>query len=93
MRITGIHEREGPWYVVGYDLLDMKQEQVTPLGRLDWADWDANGDLLFAREGRLYRLEPRRKAGGLELREPQLVADLRGHKFEHRAAPPEATRW
>jgi hypothetical protein len=52
---TGFHEREGPWYVVEYDLIDMKTEQETQLGRLDWADWDSNGDLLFAREGRLYR--------------------------------------
>jgi hypothetical protein len=93
MRIMGFHEREGPWYVVEYDLIDMKLEQETPLGRLDWADWDSNGDLLFAREGRLYRLEPQRKDGAADVSAAQEVADLRGYVFENTLAPPDATRW
>jgi hypothetical protein len=93
MRITGFHEREGPWYVVEYDLLDMKLEQEIPLGRLDWADWDSNGDLLFARDGRLYRLEPQRKDGAVDVSSPREVADLRGYVFENRRAPPAVTKW
>jgi hypothetical protein len=93
LRITGIHEREGPWYVTEYDLIDMKREQELPLGRLDWADWDANGDLLFAREGRLYRLEPRRKTQTVDASQPHEVADLRGLVFENRRVPPGVTQW
>ena len=93
MRILGLHEREGPWYVVEYDLLDVKQEQEVPLGRLDWADWDSNGDLLFAREGRLYRLEPQRKDHTVDVSQPHEVADLRGLVFENRRASPAFTQW
>lgn len=67
--------------------------QETRLGRLDWADWDSNGDLLFARDGRLYRIDPERKDGAVDVSEPQEVADLRGYIFENRLAPPSATQW
>ena len=57
MRIVGFLERGGPWELTEYRVV--KEEQVLfDLGRTDWADWDRGGDLLFARDGRLYR--PRR---------------------------------
>ncbi|WP_224368121.1 hypothetical protein [Hyalangium versicolor] len=93
MRILGLHEREGPWYVMEYDLIDVKREEEVPLGRLDWADWDSNGDLLFAREGRLYRLEPQRKDKTVDVHHLHEVADLRGLTFENRRAPPGAAEW
>lgn len=93
MRITGIHEREGAWYVVEYDLIDLKREQEVPLGRLDWADWDSQGDLLFAREGRLYRLEPQRRGNTVDVSQPHEVVDLRDLTFENRKAPPGVTQW
>lgn len=93
MRILGIGEPNGPWYVTEYELIDEAREQQAALGRLDWADWDVTGELLFARDGRLYRLEPRRRNGALEAGEPREVADLRGHVFQRRLAPPHATRW
>jgi hypothetical protein len=71
----------------------MKRAEEIPLGRLDWADWDSNGDLLFAREGRLYRLEPQRKDKTVDVRQPHEVADLRGLTFENRRAPPDLTQW
>lgn len=49
--------------------------------------------LLFAREGCLYRLEPERKNGAVDVSEPQEVADLRGYVFENRLAPPAVTQW
>jgi hypothetical protein len=93
MRILGIHEQNGPWYVTEYDLIDEARGQQTSLGRLDWAEWDVTGELLFARDGRLYRLEPRRKSGALDISEQREVADLRGYVFQRRLAPPRATRW
>lgn len=88
MRILGYGQPNGPWDVVEFDLVETKRtrETVTPLGRLDWADWDVNGDLLFAHEGRLYR----RSMAQPEARE---IADLRGLTFRRRRAPREATQW
>jgi hypothetical protein len=93
MRITGFHEQEGPKYVTEYDILDPAREREATLGRLDWADWDVNGELLFAREGRLYRLEPRRRDGAVDVSEAREVADLRGYTFQRRSPPLGATRW
>jgi hypothetical protein len=28
---------------------------IIDLGESEWADWDANGDLLYSQQGRLYR--------------------------------------
>jgi hypothetical protein len=93
MRILGIHELNGPWYVTEYELIDEAREEQSSLGRLDWAEWDVTGELLFARDGRLYRLEPQRKNGAWDVSEAREVADLRGHGFHRREAPPRATRW
>ena len=62
------------------------------LGRADWADAGPHGDLLLARDGRLWRLAPRRGRGWTDgdLRE---VADLTADAFEPRVAPDPATRW
>jgi len=60
------------------------------LGPLDWADWDATGDLLLARDGKLIRLERR------SLRDPtsgREVSDLSDLKFTARRAPESALRW
>src|SRR5690349_14374117 len=41
-------------------VLDAEGQVVAPLGRADWADWSGTGELLFARDGRLYRMDHRR---------------------------------
>lgn len=97
MSLNGIHERDGPWYVLEYSVRDPGTGEERSLGRLDWADWDQNGDLLCAREGRLFRLHPADWRNGLASAfDPSLeaeVADLRGATFENRSAPPEALDW
>jgi hypothetical protein len=74
-----------------YRLLDGDQE-LRPIGPADWADGAPNGDLLLARDGKLLRLSG---SDPLALRDGEFreVADLRGHRFEERIAPPEASRW
>jgi hypothetical protein len=37
-------------------MLDARGGVALDLGRNDWADWSRSGELLFAREGRLYPL-------------------------------------
>jgi hypothetical protein len=87
-------ERAGHWGTktqARYRLLDGDQE-LRLLGLADWADAAPNGDLLLAREGRLFRMsagDPTSFRDG-EFHE---IADLRGHRFQERVAPPEACRW
>jgi len=79
---------------VEYDLVATESQHETPLDRLNWADWDVSGDLLFARKGRLYRWEARRHGtAALEPSEAREVADLCEYSFTERRAPPKATRW
>ena len=88
-RLLGIHEKNGPWHVLDHALVDRKTGRETLLERCEWADWDHQGDLLFAREGRLWRARVARGA----LEEPRAVIDLRGAKFERVIPPPEARVW
>jgi hypothetical protein len=91
MRIGGLHEIDGPWYATEHVVLDAKGRQRASLGRTDWADWDALGDLLFARDGRIHRV-PREHA-----LHPQDAArevfDLRAMKPVRRISPPWAREW
>jgi len=79
----GMFEVNGPSRVKSYRLLEGKTD--TDLGRLDWADWDHSGALLFAHDGRLFR----KKFNG----EQYEVADLRKHTFRSIVSPREARMW
>ena len=87
MRIGGLHEINGPWYAVEHALLDPKGRALAPLGRAEWADFDEKGDLLFARDGRIFRAKRAR------LGEPRELFDLRDRAFARRIAPPWARQW
>ena len=90
MRLLGIRERDGPWYVTEHAVTGPGGEVVLDVGRSDWADWSRSGELLYAKAGRLYRAaaDPRRGLG-----EPEELIDLRGLRFEAVEAPPEAKLW
>lgn len=89
MRLLGMHERDGAWYVLEHRLLDASGTAHVDFGRSDWADWARDGDVLLAREGRLYRL-PIGAEGPGALRE---IADLRPMKFHNVEPPPGAKQW
>ena len=89
--ILGINEGGGPWHVIEHAILG-PNGAVDSIGRSEWADWDHNGDLLFAQSGCLYRLSPRRgKFPPVEL--SKTIADLNGLVFNPLPAPPEASVW
>jgi hypothetical protein len=75
MIVRGIGNRNGPWYA-----LDHEVACGPKLPSTSWADWDDNGDLLFARNGKLYRNE-------------RELVDLGPLKLEARESPPWARRW
>jgi hypothetical protein len=92
MSILGIKEKNGPWYVTEHSLRDEQESRLDNIGRSDWADWSQSGDLLFARDGCLYRVPC--KAGILaRLQDAVEIADFSGMRFQPVKAPPEYLRW
>lgn len=89
-RVLGVGETNGPWYTTEHRVFDGAGEVVLDLGLTDWADWSHSDELLFARDGRVFRAGIR--ADGV-LHLPEELIDLRSLRFE--AVPPsaEATTW
>lgn len=91
---VAIGERGGPWWVEEFALVERRARAEAPLGRLDWADWDCTGDLLFARSGRVYRWRPDLDARGrARIDDAREIADLRALRPESIEAPPRAREW
>ena len=87
--LHGIKERDGRWYIETARVV-AGDRVLADLGRIDWADVDASGDVLYAQAGKLFRL---RIAPGKAPSDPVMVADLGPLTFERRASPPEARIW
>jgi hypothetical protein len=92
MLIHGVHQRDGAWYLVEHILIDKTSGASFSLGPTDWADWDRNGDLLFAKDGELFRLSCARGKLGT-INESKLLIDLNGQKFSNVPASAEAIKW
>jgi hypothetical protein len=90
MRLLGVKQRDGPWYILEHVISNAEGEVALALGRSDWADWSHSGEALFARQGRLYRvvIDPQSGPGT-----PEELIDLRKLSFEPIEAPPEAKQW
>jgi hypothetical protein len=91
MNMHGFSEEGGDWNVLTFEIKVEKGESVS-LGRVDWADWDSNGDLLYAQSGKLFRLS----AGARGIFVPEHakeLADFNGNRFQAVPPPEEATRW
>ena len=91
--MLGMGEVNGPFTVFSYRRIETPRRRargpvVEELGRLDWADWDHDGSLLFARRGCLYR-----RALGNGEGQAKLVADLRDQAFAQVPPPAEARVW
>jgi hypothetical protein len=82
--LTGIKERDGRMYRRHHELWRGDEHAVLP--KTEWADWDTNGDLLFSREGELFRLGGA-AARRLDVGQAKLIADLTPLKFENRPPP------
>ena len=90
MILRGYGEQDGPWEIIEHEIVQQETGERYSLGRSDWADWDPiTGDLLFAREGRLFR-QPFREEGPMPAVE---LIDLRNRRFEEREAPGWAKQW
>jgi hypothetical protein len=78
MAIEAIGKKNGPWYVTSYRICNTSGEIIFNLGLSDWADWDKTGDLLFARNGCVYRQSIGKSGPSSEL----LLADFNQNKFK-----------
>ena len=93
MHIHGIHERDGPWYVVEHFVKDKNTGSTVELGRTEWADWCRSGDLLFSRGGQLFRLGFSDTGVLNDVSSATLLIDLSDRTFRELAPPSEATQW
>ncbi|MBC7984305.1 MAG: hypothetical protein H7Y02_10680 [Candidatus Obscuribacterales bacterium] len=90
MRVLGLKERDGAWYVIEHNIVDANGEVVLTLGRSDWADWSQTGEVLLATQGRLFRIVINPKSGPGE---PEELINLCDLKFQEVAPPSEAMQW
>jgi len=88
MLIKGFGQKNGPWYSLDYVLI-RERSVITTLPAADWSDWDRNGDLLYASEGRIYR----NRGGDFDSSAPKQLIDLTGSKFTNMESPIEAKQW
>lgn len=78
--LHGIQEKDGRWYIETMEIVDNDGTKLS-LGRVDWADVDHNGDVLYAAGGKLFRAKVRKAKDGIKS-DPKLLADLNGMRFE-----------
>jgi hypothetical protein len=91
MRILGIKERDGTWYIIEHSIIGEKG-YTGAIGRSEWANWSQDGDLLFAQSGCLYRLRPSKgKFGPVEA--SKQIADFNGLPFQRVEPPEDAQSW
>jgi hypothetical protein len=91
--VLGLGERQGSWYIERYAVTDGAGEVCLDLGRLDWADWDHNGDLVYARAGSLYRIAAGPRASFDPATAPRRLIDLSDLTFVERKPVPAALQW
>lgn len=90
MAETSVGKKNVGWYGTEYRLhFGPVGGEDRPFGRLDWADWDQRGDLVYGEAGRLFRCEVKRGKVGA----PRLLADFTGLRFEGVEAPDWAKHW
>jgi hypothetical protein len=92
MEVRALHEPQGGYYTLHHALLNQDGETLLELPRTSWADWDNNGDLLFAESGKLFRLpwsnhHPTGRKAAKEL------VDFSTLTFAEKEAPKRARSW
>jgi hypothetical protein len=91
MTILGVHERDGPWYLIEHSVI-RERRQIDRIGRSDWAEWANTGELLFAMDGAMYRLGCNDGELG-PLEDAARIADFSDLRFGNRKAPYGQNEW
>ncbi|MEW5962871.1 MAG: hypothetical protein AB1749_04855 [Pseudomonadota bacterium] len=94
-RLVAVGVTDGPWYDERFSVLSADGSTLRDLGRCDWADWQSNGDLLIACEGRILRLSAAAaaQASAVPLAGARELIALAPMQFEAREAPGWARHW
>jgi hypothetical protein len=93
VQLHGTNEANGRPYVETGQIQDKDDRVVVDLGRIDWADVDHTGDVLYAANGCIHRLRTEWVAASTGDMTPMLIADLNALTFEEVVAPEWAQRW
>lgn len=93
-----IGEDQGRWYFETAQIVDGQSRTLIDLGRVDFADLDHNGDVLYGANGWLYRLPLAQWTAGEQSEgdswpKPLRIADLNGERFELVSVPQRAKVW
>ena len=88
MFIRGIGGKGLPWYQINYRVV-LGDVLLFDRGTLDWADWDHQGELVYAKDGCLFRHRFEKKRPSVS----RLIADLNAFTFQEVPAPDLARRW
>lgn len=87
---------DGEWqanpYATRFEISFLKNDFLFSLNFLDWADWDKNDDLLFARDGKLFRLKSQDILKG-DIALAKMLIDLSPLQFRPLVADEKATEW
>ncbi len=93
--LRAIYQKNGPWYVEDFEVRKSDGTALRLIAGCSWADWQANGDLLFALGDSLYRL-PGKHAGEAAsdpVDKAICVASLGELRFNDVIAPDWARQW
>jgi hypothetical protein len=93
MRFQGPHQLDGPWYIIEHVISDRVDGSVVTLGQTDWADWCRSGDLLFAKDGKLFRLGYSSDGPLDQLERARPLIDLGDLAFKEVKPPRQAKEW
>ncbi|MBP7862670.1 hypothetical protein KA183_13380 [bacterium] len=94
MKIVNISsEPPFPWYHMHYRVSDTAGDILIDLDRTDWADWDQNGDLLFAKNGGIFRCCKRDLKAGKGMKTAVELINLNASEFENVAPPKGYEQW
>jgi hypothetical protein len=91
--INGLRERNGAWYITEHFVFDKNSNETISLGKTDWADWDRNGELLFAKDGRIFRLGLDENGKLNAVGDAKMLIDLSERKFEPKETPSQFRSW
>ena len=91
--LHGTGEANGSPYVETGQVVDQNERVLVDLGRIDWADLDHNGDVLYAARGCIHRLRNDQIGATQDLAQSTKIADLNALEFDSVIAPDWATRW
>jgi hypothetical protein len=91
----GVGEGNEKHVLENYEIVGVEGRVLRKFEKFDWADWAANGDLLLANAGCVFRL-PSKSANKTVLdpfEDCKMLIDLCDRKFEARESPGWARQW